>query len=120
MHFNTSNVNVYPERVPRQRIYRLISIHLMLMFIFILFHAPITAYHFNTSNVNVYPIEYAIFSDLHFISIHLMLMFISFFFFLYPWTSSISIHLMLMFIWTSTYVPKAWWYFNTSNVNVYQ
>ena len=119
-----------------------ISIHLMLLFIYILgkmdyeisnFNTShVTVYHdvltkalagekyFNTSHVTVYHCLMLLFFCLALISIHLMLLFICGGIGRRPCNNIISIHLMLLFITDPVNVNTKVTNFNTSHVTVYQ
>ena len=74
--FNTSHVTVYPFTDYRLRHDTFISIHLMLLFIFLPSTSLISRLHFNTSHVTVYQFPDTFHQFVSVISIHLMLLFI--------------------------------------------
>ena len=118
-YFNTSHVTVYLSLPILRHLLSLISIHLMLLFIWNRMEDHKRLQNFNTSHVTVYHV-FEIFSiNLHifqYISCYCLSRLVK------VWkvlANSISIHLMLLFIEEQ---QRHWWTgrnFNTSHVTVY-
>ena len=104
LHFNTSHVTVYLPVLPTEISTPQISIHLMLLFIFIREEYLTEEANFNTSHVTVYQKDWTAKVADSTISIHLMLLFIEEDHNKITGAKRISIHLMLLFIRQRAYI----------------
>ena len=95
--FNTSNVTIQLRKSDKISQFNFISIHLMLLFNYLLHFIPALYAYFNTSNVTIQQVYSASGDNTRVISIHLMLLF-NFSYVPAPvFAYTISIHLMLLF-----------------------